>query len=163
METKFSVEGKMSFISKVELKYQLQKMGINIIEGNYVRKSEIEKRIKADTKKEYGQFDLEWEEKLSGTPKMILMESFPINEKPSGKSLGQIEWASSHLSLIVDGITIKKLPIKQIGEVWRGVQHLQNILWDKLEKDGIKIKVFPMNDKGATRFIEKISDEFPEN
>jgi len=32
----------MSFISKVELKYQLQKMGINIIEGNYVRKSEID-------------------------------------------------------------------------------------------------------------------------
>ena len=35
----------MSFISKVELKYQLQKMGINIIEGNYIRKKDIKKAI----------------------------------------------------------------------------------------------------------------------
>jgi len=32
----------MSFISKVELKYQLAKMGINV-EGNYVRKKDITK------------------------------------------------------------------------------------------------------------------------
>ena len=34
-----------SFISKVELKYQLKKMGINIVKGNYVRKSDLKKVI----------------------------------------------------------------------------------------------------------------------
>jgi hypothetical protein len=34
-----------SFLSKVELKYQLQRMGINIVKGNYVRKSNVEKVI----------------------------------------------------------------------------------------------------------------------
>ena len=31
----------MSFISKVELKYQLEKMGIKVVEGNYIRKTDI--------------------------------------------------------------------------------------------------------------------------
>jgi len=44
METKFSVEGKMSYISKVELKYQLEKMGVKV-EGNYIRKKDIKKAI----------------------------------------------------------------------------------------------------------------------
>lgn len=34
----------MSFISKVELKYQLAKMGIKV-EGNYVRKKDLEKVV----------------------------------------------------------------------------------------------------------------------
>jgi hypothetical protein len=38
----------MSYISKVELKYQLQKMGINIVKGNYVRRKDIEKIITSD-------------------------------------------------------------------------------------------------------------------
>jgi len=37
----------MSFISKVELRYQLEKMGIKV-EGNYVRKKDLE-RVTADT------------------------------------------------------------------------------------------------------------------
>ena len=34
----------MSFISKVELKYQLQQMGVKV-EGNYVRKSDVENAL----------------------------------------------------------------------------------------------------------------------
>lgn len=37
----------MSFISKVELKSQLQKMGIKV-EGNYVKKSDLEKIIASE-------------------------------------------------------------------------------------------------------------------
>jgi len=45
MEIKFSVKGEvMSYISKVELKYQLQQMGIKV-EGNHIKKKDIEEAI----------------------------------------------------------------------------------------------------------------------
>ena len=37
----------MSYISKVNLKYQLQQMGIRV-EGNYIRKSDVEKKISSE-------------------------------------------------------------------------------------------------------------------
>jgi hypothetical protein len=41
----------MSYISKVELKYQLQKMGIKV-EGNYIKKKDIIKVLSASDEKE---------------------------------------------------------------------------------------------------------------
>jgi len=45
----------MSFISKVELKSQLQKMGVNVVKGNYVQKSDVETVLATMSRNELGE------------------------------------------------------------------------------------------------------------
>jgi len=44
----------MSFLNKVELKFRLKKMGINVVKGNYVRKSDITKCLANTEYKGFG-------------------------------------------------------------------------------------------------------------
>jgi len=114
----------MSFISKVELRYQLKKMGINVVEGNYIKKRDIENLIRIKAKEENitftvdigwydhsGKDSADWEsfKKSKGSCSQISADQiqkiadkyFPILEKiGADKNSCSIEYQGNCLDLI---------------------------------------------------------------
>jgi len=99
----------MNFISKVELKYQLEKMGIKV-KGNYVKKKDIKKIIQSGTEDTH-KFFIVYKDKATSPFKKdsgeeLVLDGF-VSEEEAKKNLSK--WKKEYDAYIVNYDPLKKL------------------------------------------------------
>lgn len=106
----------MGFISKVELKYQLRKMGIKV-EGNYVRKSELANFSNNEIKTKLAQAIKKTEMMLDLVDLDVNYNIYLIGSRASNTETENSDWDFLIVGEDFDGLEDERIALFEEGEL----------------------------------------------